>query len=59
MISFIVEQGDVKGLLDAARMVNRCGKEYYRKRCREYAWTHFRKEDRYADYLKLYDEVTR
>lgn len=58
-LGFIVEQGDVKGLLEAARMVSRCGKEYYRKRCREYAWTHFRKEDRYADYLKLYDEVTR
>ena len=58
-LGFIVEQGDVKGLLEAARMVRRCGKEYYRKRCREYAWTYFRKEDRYADYLKLYDEVTR
>ena len=58
-LGFIVEQGDVKSLLEAARMVSRCGKEYYRKRCREYAWTYFRKEDRYADYLKLYDEVTR
>lgn len=56
-LGFIMEQGDVKGLLQAAREISRRGKEYYRKRCREYALAHFRKEDRYADYLKLYEEI--
>ena len=53
----IVEQGDVKGLLKAARTIEQQGKDVYRKPCREYALAHFRKEDRYADYLKLYDEL--
>lgn len=55
---FVVEQGDVKGLLDTARSIIGRGKEAYRENCRAYALAHFRKEDRYADYLKLYDEIT-
>lgn len=54
----IVEQGDVKGLIDAVRCVRTKGKEFYQKRCREYALTHFRKEDRYAEYLRLYERLT-
>ena len=53
----IVEQGDVEGLLKAARLIEERGKDFYREPCREYALAHFRKEDRYADYLKLYDEL--
>ena len=56
---FIVEQGDVEGLLRAARKIEQAGKEFYRKPCREFALAHFRKEDRYADYLRLYDELIR
>ena len=54
---FVVGQGDVKGLLQAARTVIRRGKAYYQPRCREYAIRHFSKEERYADYLHLYDEL--
>ena len=54
---FIVEQGDVKGLLDAVRVIEQYGKHYYADRCRKYALANFRKEDRYADYLKLYEEL--
>ena len=54
---FIVEQGDIRGVLEAVRHVEERGKEYYKMRCREYALTHFRKEDRYAYYLELYDEL--
>lgn len=53
----VVTRGNVKELLDAIRNIMAKGKSYYRLRCREYALTHFRKEDRYADYLKLYDEL--
>lgn len=54
----VVEQGDVKGLLEAARSIIQRGKDYYRQPCRDFATAHFRKEDRYADYLQLYDELT-
>lgn len=54
---FIVEQGDVKGLLDSVRVIEQYGKHYYADRCRKYALANFRKEDRYADYLKLYEEL--
>lgn len=55
---FVVEQGDWQGLLEAARQVEQRGKAYYQGRCREYALAHFKKEDRYADYIRLYDELT-
>lgn len=53
----VVEQGDVDGLLAAVRKIERMGKGAYRQPCRQYALKNFRKEDRYADYLKLYDEL--
>ena len=53
----VVEQGDVKGLLNTAREVASRGKEYYQEPCREYALQNFKKENRYVDYLKLYDEL--
>ena len=53
----IVEQGDVRGLLDGMRAIRAKGKEYYQKRCRAYALAHFRKEERYAEYLRLYERL--
>ena len=55
---FIVDTGDIEGLLEAARTVSHRGKIYYRPLCRRYALDHFNKEDRYADYLRLYDELS-
>lgn len=55
---FVVEQGNVQGLLEAARQIEQRGKVYYQNRCREYALAHFKKEDRYLDYIRLYDELT-
>ncbi|MBO5000753.1 MAG: glycosyltransferase [Bacteroidaceae bacterium] len=51
----IVEQGDVKGLIEAVRKIEKLTKNYFQPRCRAYAEAHFSKEDRYADYLKLYE----
>lgn len=50
----IVEQGDVKGLLDAVRQIEKRGKVYYQEACRKYALENFDKNDRYADYIRLY-----
>ena len=32
-------------------------KAYYREHCRDYALQHFGKDARYADYLRLYEEL--
>lgn len=55
---FVVEQGDVKGMLEAVRSIEAKGKAHYLPICREYAEKHFRKEDRYMDYIKLYELLT-
>ena len=54
----IVEQGDVAGLLAAVREIAEKGKVQYTAKCRAFALENFRKEDRYADYLKLYESLT-
>lgn len=56
---FVVGQGDVRGALDAIRSIERSGREGYRRACRGYALANFRKEDRYRDYLELYDRLAR
>lgn len=53
----IVEQGDVEGLLRAARAIREKGKDYYQSRCRNYALAHFKKEERYAEYMGLYKRL--
>lgn len=52
----IVPQGDIKALRQAISLIEANGKAHYKTPCREYAIAHFRKEDRYADYLRLYEE---
>lgn len=52
---FVVGQGDVKGLLEAVRKIAERGKVQYTAKCRAYALETFRKEDRYAEYLQLYE----
>ena len=54
----IVERGDVEAMLEAAREIKRNGKNRYIKVCREFAEENFRKEDRYMDYIRLYDKLT-
>lgn len=53
----IVAQGDVAGLLAAVRDISARGKESYAAQCRAFAEAHFRKQDRYRDYLRLYREL--
>jgi glycosyltransferase involved in cell wall biosynthesis len=55
---YIVEQGDVEGLLEAVRKIEKKGNLEYKADCRAHALASFRKEDRYADYLRLYENLT-
>lgn len=53
----VVDQGDVGGLLDAVRKIEALGKERFTQPCRQYALANFRKEDRYEEYLRLYEKL--
>lgn len=55
----VVPQGDISALRQAITRIEDEGKSRYKTPCREYALAHFRKEDRYADYLRLYEECLR
>ena len=56
---FVVEQGDIEGLVDAVRRVETLGKAHFRAACRSRAVKEFRKEDRYAEYIELYERLTK
>ncbi|MDR1683090.1 MAG: glycosyltransferase [Candidatus Symbiothrix sp.] len=55
----VVEQGDISGLIQAIRLIESRGKSYYKDRCRSFALKNFRKEDRYADYIAMYEDLTK
>ena len=44
--------------LEAVRRIAERGKVQYTAECRAHALKNFRKEERYADYLKLYESIT-
>lgn len=55
----VVEKGDILGLYKA--IINICskGKKYFTHICRERAVKHFNKDDRFMDYLKIYESLLR
>jgi len=53
----IVEKGDLNGLYGAIVQVCSKGKDFYTDKCRERAVRHFNKEERYTDYLELYQSM--
>ena len=53
----VVPQGNIGDMLAAVRQIEARGKAAFATPCRDYALAHFRKEDRYMDYIRLYDEV--
>ncbi len=55
----VVEQGDIAGLVSAIETIRSRGKSAYADACRFRACACFRKEDRWAEYLALYEENLR
>ena len=49
----------IEGLVDAVRRVETLGKAHFRDACRSRAVKEFRKEDRYAEYIELYERLTK
>ena len=56
-IGFVVEQGDINGILNAVNIVKEKGKTYYSNACRERAVKFYNNEDRYQEYIDLYNKI--
>lgn len=54
---FVVEKGDVKGLAEAIKTITNKGKLHYAHLCRQRAERFFNKDDRFMDYLRLYESL--
>jgi glycosyltransferase involved in cell wall biosynthesis len=53
----LVEKGDIQGLINAIVTIQKKGKNYYSLACTEHARMFYNKNDRYLDYLKLYEKI--
>lgn len=53
----VVEKGNVYALADAIKQITRNGKQYYSATCRIRAERLYDKNDRYMDYLRLYESL--
>lgn len=53
----IVEQGDINGLKQSIELICSQGKLNYKDACRQRVLNCFQKEDRYAEYLQLYERL--
>ncbi len=53
----IVPQGNYKQLWKAIMEIKQKGKHYYQQRCVEYGREKYNKNDRYTDYILLYEEI--
>lgn len=53
---FIVEKGDLDSVIKVINEVRSKGKEFYSDKCRERAVSCFNKDDRFMDYINLYNE---
>jgi len=53
----IVEKGNVEKLLETIKTIQNRGKDFYTIKCRERAIKYFNKDDRFNDYLILYNDI--
>jgi putative colanic acid biosynthesis glycosyltransferase len=53
----VVEQGNINKLVDAIYSIKKKGKEYYSEACVNRAHKLYKKEDRYREYIDLYESL--
>lgn len=53
----VVEKGDIKGLAEAIKAITDKGKSHYAPLCRDRAVRLYNKDDRFAEYLKIYETI--
>ena len=56
--NYVVEQGDVDGMLARVREFAAADRALTTARCREYALQHFGKTKCYKNYIQLYEDLT-
>lgn len=54
---FVVEQGDIQGMVNAIEKICQEGKSTYSKACRDRAVRYFNKEERFQEYINLYNQI--
>lgn len=54
---FVVEQGDIQGMVNAIEKICQEGKATYSKACRDRAVRYFNKEERFQEYINLYNQI--
>jgi len=54
---FVVEKGDIQGLINAINTIKEKGKSFYSTACRARAEQLYDKNDRYIDYIRLYKSL--
>jgi putative colanic acid biosynthesis glycosyltransferase len=53
----IIENGNIDGLVNAIKQIQSKGKNFYSQACVERARQFYNKDDRYKDYLNLYESI--
>lgn len=53
----VVEAGDYYAMINAINIITSNGKYFYSTACRQRAVEHFNKDDRFQDYINLYNEL--
>lgn len=56
---YVVDKGDFEGLIKAIETIKRNGKKSYSQYCCERAKRYFNKNERYMDYIDLYNDIIR
>ena len=56
-VGFVTKQGDLEALIKKINQIKRNGKIYYSKKARNRAETFYDKNDRFNDYLHLYQQL--
>lgn len=54
---FVVPQGDLDALRNKINEIKANGKSFYTKKCRERAEKYFNKDDKFQEYVTLYNEI--
>lgn len=54
---FVVEQGDIQGIVSAIEKICQEGKDTYSKACRDRVVRYFNKEERFREYIELYNQI--
>lgn len=56
---FVVEQGELNEVVDSILEISQNGREMYREPCRKRALANFNKDDRFQEYVELYESMLR